>query len=236
VVVAVSREHLRRILRKGGVSWQTTTTWKASNDPHFIAKMRRVLELYDDPPADGRVICVDEFGPLNLMPRKGKRWRPAGSPARLRATYHRYHGVMHMIAALDLATGKLYYRIRKRKRWREFLSFLKTLRQRWPGEKLYMIMDNYSPHKHPQVRAWAAEHDVELVFLPTYGSWLNWIESEFAALRYYALNGTDHRTHDEQNAAIGGYVRWRNARTKPKTSFAASSPIRSWTSYPSKVA
>jgi hypothetical protein len=52
------------------VSRQTTTTWKSSTDPHFIAKMRRVLELYDHRPADGRVICVDEFGPLNLMPRK----------------------------------------------------------------------------------------------------------------------------------------------------------------------
>ncbi|MEV6868175.1 IS630 family transposase [Streptosporangium subroseum] len=231
VVAAISREHLRRILRKGGVSWQTTTTWKASNDPHFIAKMQRVLELYDHPPADGRVICVDEFGPLNLMPRKGKRWRPAGSPARLRATYNRYHGVMHMIAALDLATGKLYYRIRKRKRWREFLSFLKTLRERWPGEKLYVIMDNYSPHKHAQVRAWAADNDVELVFLPTYGSWLNWIESEFAALRYYALNGTDHRTHDEQNAAIGGYRAWIHIAVSRRSSFAvaawtASAPVK----------
>jgi hypothetical protein len=35
-------------------------------------EMRRVLDLYDHPPADGRVICVDEFGPLNLQPRKGK--------------------------------------------------------------------------------------------------------------------------------------------------------------------
>jgi transposase len=236
VLTAISRQHLSRILRKGKVTWQTTTTWKTSNDPDFIAKMERVLELYDRPPTDGRVICADEFGPLNLMPRKGKRWRPARSPARLRATYNRYDGVMHMIAALDLATGKLYYRIRKRKRWREFLSFLKTLRRRWPGEKLYVIMDNYSPHKHLQVRSWAADNDVELVFLPTYGSWLNWIESEFAALRYYALNGTDHRTHDEQNTAIGAYVRWRNIRAQPKTSFAASSPIRSWTNYPAKAA
>ncbi|GAA1291880.1 hypothetical protein GCM10009579_66280 [Streptomyces javensis] len=63
------------------------------------------------------------------------------------------------------------------------------------------------------------------VFPPTYGSWLNWIESEFAALRYFALNGTDHRSHGEQNAAIGAYVRWRNARAEPKTSFAPDSPI-----------
>ncbi|MGW3957384.1 hypothetical protein ACWEKM_42370, partial [Streptomyces sp. NPDC004752] len=51
-------------------------------------------------------------------------------------------------------------------------------------------------------------------------------ESEFAALRYFALNGTDHRSHGEQNAAIGAYVRWRNARAEPKTSFAPDSPIR----------
>ena len=45
-------------------------------------------------------------------------------------------------------------------------------------------MDNFSPHKHPKVTGWAAENNVELVFLPTYSSWLNWIEPEFAALRY----------------------------------------------------
>ncbi|MGW0817306.1 IS630 family transposase [Streptomyces viridiviolaceus] len=73
VTAAISRETLRRILREGKVSWKTTTTWKASTDPDFIAKMRRILALYDTPPADGRVICVDEFGPLNLMRRKGRR-------------------------------------------------------------------------------------------------------------------------------------------------------------------
>ncbi|WP_413102423.1 hypothetical protein [Streptomyces sp. Inha503] len=47
VVPAVSRETLRRILREGRVSWQTSTTWKSSNDPDFIAKMHRILALYD---------------------------------------------------------------------------------------------------------------------------------------------------------------------------------------------
>ncbi|MGW7673212.1 hypothetical protein ACWGJX_39875, partial [Streptomyces sp. NPDC054775] len=78
--------------------------------------------------------------------------------------------------------------------------------------------------------------EVELVFLPTYGSWLNWIEAEFAALRYFALNGTDHRSHDEQNAAIAAYVRWRNTHAEPKTNFAPDSPIRQWTQYPAKAA
>ncbi|GAA1233805.1 MULTISPECIES: IS630 family transposase [Streptomyces] len=236
VTVAISRETLRRILRAGKVSWKTTTTWKASTGPEFIAQMHRILALYDTPPADGRVICVDEFGPLNLMPRKGKAWGAVRRPLRLRATYNRHNGVRHMLAALDLATGKLYYRIRPCKRWREFLDLLKALRARWPGEKLYVVLDNFSPNKHAKVRAWAAVHQVELAFLPTFGSWLNWIEAEFAALRYSALNGTDHRSHDEQNAAIAAYIRWRNARAEPKTNFAPDSPIRQWTEYPAKAA
>ena len=236
IVAELSRETLRRILREGGVSWQTTTTWKTSTDPEFIPKMRRVLDLYDHPPADGRVVCVDEFGPLNLLPRTGKAWQPQRRPRRLRATYTRTAGVMHMLATLDLATGKLFYRIRARKRWIEFLDLLRALRARWPGEKLYVVCDNFSPHHHATVKAWCAANAVELVFLPTYGSWLNWIETEFASLRYFALNGTDHRTHAEQNAAIAGYVRWHNTHAQPKVNFAIGSPIRTWTHYPAKAA
>jgi transposase len=225
-IVSASVETIRRILHAGGVSWQATKTWKASNDPDFARKMRRVLDLYDRPPADGRVICVDEFGPLNLQPRPGRAWRGIAKPARLRATFNRTHGVRHLIGGLDLATGKLFYRIRDRKRWREFLSFLKSLRNRWPGEKLHLILDNFSPHKHPEVTSWCAANNVELVFLPTYASWLNWIEAHFAALRYFALGGTDHRSHNEQDTAIGDYIRWHNRRARPKTGFAINSKIR----------
>jgi LuxR family transcriptional regulator, maltose regulon positive regulatory protein len=38
--------------------------------------MRRVLDLYDHPLADGRVICAGQFGPVNLRPCAGRAWRP----------------------------------------------------------------------------------------------------------------------------------------------------------------
>ena len=91
-------------------------TWKHSTDVDFAAKLQRILALYDKAPDDGRVICVDEFGPLNLMPRPGKGWFPVRKPKRLRATFHRAAGVRHMFAALDLASGEMFYRIRDRKR------------------------------------------------------------------------------------------------------------------------
>ncbi|MGW0003595.1 hypothetical protein ACWDT6_07110 [Nocardia grenadensis] len=116
-------------------------TWKSSNDLDFPTKMARVLDLYDNPPADGRVVCVDEFGPLNLQPRTGRVWFTTRRPRRLRATYNRIQGVRHMFGALDLRTGGLYYQIRDRKRWTEFLSFLKSLRARWPDENILVIAE-----------------------------------------------------------------------------------------------
>lgn len=221
-----STETVRRVLREAGISWQATKTWKASRDPDFAAKMARILALYDTPPADGRVICVDEFGPLNLQPRPGRGWFPRGRPARRRATYTRTAGVRQLFAALDLATGQLCYRFRDRKRWPQFLDFCRQLRRRFPTGRLYLICDNYGPHRKAEVTTWCTEHDVELVFTPTNASWLNWIEAEFTALRYFTLDGTDYPSHTAQEQAIARYLRWHNKHAKPKRRFAANSKIR----------
>jgi hypothetical protein len=44
----------------------------------------------------------------------------------------------------------------------------------------------------------------------------NWIESEFTALRYFTLDGSDYPSHAAKEAAIAGYVRWRNRHCHPK--------------------
>ncbi|MEU4768552.1 hypothetical protein AB0H12_35430 [Actinosynnema sp. NPDC023794] len=115
-------------------------------------KMARVLALDDSPTADGRVLCVDEFGPLNLRPRPGRGWFRRGHPTRQRATYTRTAGVRQRFAALDLATGQLFYRFHDRKRWREFLGFCEQLRHRSPTGRLYLISIECEFH-HPQTRS-----------------------------------------------------------------------------------
>jgi len=51
-----------------------------------------------------------------------------------------------------------------------------------------------------------------------------------------AVNGTDHRSHDEQNAAIAAYVRRHSARARPETNFAVGSPTLTRTSCPVEAA
>jgi hypothetical protein len=90
---------------------------------------------------------------------------------------------------------------------RDFLAFPRVLRSCWLGRKLCLVVGNFSPHKHRKVTGRAAGNGVDSVFLSACAFWLNWIESEFAALRYFALNGTDHHTHAWQGKMIDRYMR-----------------------------
>jgi hypothetical protein len=87
-----------------------------------------------------------------------------------------------------------------------------------------IVMDNFSPHlstkTDQRVGQWAAGNNVELAYVPTNASFLNRIECQFTALRY--LDGTDHRSHEEQNSMIRGYIAWRNRHTGQIKNFVTS--------------
>jgi transposase len=213
VVTDISHEGLRQLLRQEGVRFQAVRTWKRSNDPDFQAKRDRIVELYALAEAgEAVVICLDEFGPLNLQPQPGgKAWAPRAKPKRIRATYLRPHGVRHLLSAYDVSGDRLYGHIKKRKGRVEFMRFCRYVRSLYPAEvRPHFVLDNFSPHKGQQVRDWAAENNVELAYTPFYASWLNRIEAQFKALRYFTVNGTDHPDHATQARLIRRYIAWRN--------------------------
>nr|WP_229902759.1 hypothetical protein [Amycolatopsis bullii] len=59
---------------------------------------------------------------------------------------------------------------------------------------MYLVIGNFPPHRFPDVRKWAPGNQVELLFQPTCGSWLNTV-----------------------TAAIAAYIRWRDIPVQPKT-------------------
>ena len=121
----------------------------------------------------------------------------------------------HLLAAYDLSTDKLYGHVVTKKGRTEFLAFCRYLRSLHPPEvRIAIVLDNFSPHLSTQndqrVADWAEANNVELAYTPTYSSWLNRIEAQFQALRYFALDGTDHANHKEQASMIRRYIIWRN--------------------------
>lgn len=75
-------------------------------------------------------------------------------------------------------------------------------RPRWKGQPL-----NKEGHLR---RGWAAANNVELAYVPFYGSWLNRTEAQFTALCYFTLDGTNYPSHEEQARMIRRYIGWRN--------------------------
>ncbi|GAA5043344.1 hypothetical protein GCM10023336_04840 [Streptomyces similanensis] len=232
VVDDISHEGLRILLREEGVSFQRVKTWKSSNDHDYAPKKTRVEHLYAI--ADGEVVPEEgepevivymvEFGPLNLQPHLGRQWAEHGGKhkdpdreprPRRRATYTRPHGVQHLFAAYDLGKDQLYGHIKKNENRSKFLEFCRYPRSLHPvGKHIAIVCDNYSPHltrkRCRRVADWAEANNVEIAYNPTNFSWLNRIEAQFTALRYFALDGTDHAGHKEQGSMIRHYISWRN--------------------------
>jgi transposase len=232
VVEDISHEGLRTLLREEGVSFQRIKTWKASKDPRYQQKKARVEHLYaiadrEAAPAAGEpevIFCMDEFGPLNLRPRPGRQWAAVGGKGkeagreprpRMRATYTRTAGVRHLLAAYELGEDRLYGHVKPRKTRTRFLEFCRYLRSLYPmTTRIAIVCDNFSPHlstrKDGRVGAWASANNAEIACTPSNSSWMNRIEAQFTALRYFALDGTGHASHKEQASMIRRYVIWRN--------------------------
>nr|MDT0665766.1 hypothetical protein [Micromonospora sp. DSM 115978] len=79
-----------------------------------------------------------------------------------------------------------------------------------PGVRLRQLL---APPVDPQGQPggdWAKANNVEIAYTPIHSSWLNRIEAQFTALRYFALDGTDHRNHRAQSSTVRRYIAWRN--------------------------
>jgi transposase len=162
--------------------FQAVKTFKTSTDPDYEAKKNRVLALHaiadgKTAPAEGDptvVICMDEFGPLNLQPHPGRHWAPVAAgkgtqsaPRRRRATYTRPHGVRHLLAGYDLFTDRLYGHVVARKGRTEFLAFCRYLRSLHPMQvRIAIVLDNFSPHLST-----ATDHGSGTGRRPTTSSW-----------------------------------------------------------------
>ena len=125
------------------------------------------------------------------------------------------------MAGYDLSTDRLYGHVVTHKGRTAFLAFCRYLRSLHPPEvRIAIVLDNFSPHrstkKDTRVGDWADANNVELAYVPFYASWRNRIEAQFTALRYFALDGTDHDSHEAKGRMIRRYIAWRNRHARDK--------------------
>ena len=157
----VSDGTIRKIWRQHGLQPHRVGQFKLSTDPHFVEKLRDVVGLYLNPPANAVVFCVDEKSGIQALDRT----RPVlplrpGVPERQTHDYVRY-GTTTLYAALRVLDGVVIGECRHRSQ--EFVQFLRRLdRATPPDQPLHLILDNLSAHKSPQVRRWLTRRALSL--------------------------------------------------------------------------
>ena len=109
----------------------------------------------------------------------------------------------HYLSAYDLQDDRLFMHCYPRKRWREILRFFRYRRRCYPSDvRLYIILDNASPHEKEEVVRWARANKVTLVYTPTNASWLNPIESIFSGIQRFVFSNSDFTDHHEISLAM----------------------------------
>ena len=213
--VRIGRERLRQILHARGISFQRTRTWtwKESRDPDRDAKLDRIEYVTSHYP--DRCFASGQFGPLSIRPCHGTCWAPRKRPARLRATYHRTHGIRYFHGCYSLGDDQLRGVVREHKGADHTLAALKSIRAARPGGyRLFVILDNLAANKTPAIRRWAKRENVELCLTPTNASWANPIEAHFGPLRTFVMGNSDYPNHPALARRLQAYLRWRNAHAR----------------------
>ena len=130
----ISKTSVQRYFQLFGLQPHRTQSFKLSNDPFFIEKLRDVVGLYLSPPDNALVICVDEKSQCQALERT-RPMLPMGF-GYVEGFTHDYkrHGTTTLFAALNVLNGAVLAACKPRHRHQEFLSFLRAIDKAVPPE------------------------------------------------------------------------------------------------------
>jgi transposase len=209
------------IWREAGIQPWRAESFRFSTDPELEAKVVDVVGLYLDPPENAVVLCVDEKSQIQALDRTAPVLPT--QPHLIERRSHDYirHGTTTLLAALNIATGKVTSRCQDRHRHEEFLIFLRQVTRAYPAVQLHLIMgvmDNYAAHKHPAVKAWLeANPRIRVHFTPTHASWMNLVEVWFSLAERQAIHPGTFTSVRDLTRKIRTFVDGWNDRAHPFT-------------------
>lgn len=215
--LGIDKSMVHRVWQASGLKPHLTKTFKVSRDKKFAEKVIDVVGLYLNPPEHALVLCADEKTSVQALDRT-----QPGLPlvkGRLGTMTHDYkrNGTTTLFAALEMTEGSIIGTCMDRHRHQEWIKFLKLIDLKTsPALDLHLIVDNYSTHKHPKVKAWLKRHPrFHMHFVPTSSSWLNMVERWFRELTDKQIRRGVFNSVADLIAAIQAYIQHHNQNPTP---------------------
>ena len=213
----ISPSSVGRIWHAFGLKPWLTDTFKLSEDPQFVDKVRDVVGLYMNPPEHAVVMCVDEKTSIQALDRTQPILPMRPGQIERRTHDYRRNGVTDLFAALNLATGQVVHQTRPQHRAIEFRKFLDAIDASVPaGLDVHVVLDNSSTHKTPAIHTWLLRHPrFTFHFTPTSSSWLNLVERWFAELTNRMLRRSAHKNVAALTVDLNTWIAAWNDNPRP---------------------
>jgi transposase len=171
--LVLSGTTVRRHLKAAGWRWRRPRWAPASalpgkRDPAAASKVAAIRKaLRAAARGTRRVLFLDECD-LHLLPVLRACWQKG---PRLRVPTPGQNAKRAFFGALDATSGVFHTADHDRKLAVHFVAFLQQLADRYPAERLTLVMDNVAMHDAKVVRAWLADHPrVGVLWLPKYAA------------------------------------------------------------------
>lgn len=181
---------ISKVLKRLGFSRKKALYFIQSPDPDYHAKWQRILAAYAEAVAHPEEVILLFQDELTYLRRAVIHctWQVRGQAQR----HHHKTGnntQARVGAVLNALTGQVLFLQRSKVGKEELAQLYALVRQTYPQAKhIYLVQDNWPVHYSPTVLAAAQQHDLSLLFLPTYASWLNPIEKLWRWLRQDVLH------------------------------------------------
>jgi transposase len=191
--LGLSRSTVHAMLMDSDLQPHRIRTFTFSPDPDFEAKLLDIVGLYLNPPENALVLCVDEKTGIQALDRTQPLLPLSAKKPRSWTNEYVRHGTQSLLAALEIATGKVLAHVKQRRTSANFLRFMDDVVAAFPSRDLHVVLDNLNIHKNQAAQSWLKRHPrVRFHHTPTHASWVNLIECFFSILSKQGLSQAVH--------------------------------------------
>jgi transposase len=171
----LSPSGLWRLLRRLRQHFKRLAQRQRSPDPQYPQLRQRLLDARARAARDPEHwvhLDADEAS-LHRHPSLTRTYAPAGAEPP-KAGSGTADETRTIFGAVDTWSGQVHFRAAKSGSTSQWLAFVEQLLAAYPGRRLSVAVDNWSPHTSGEAQAFYAKHRerLERVWLPTYAPWL----------------------------------------------------------------
>src|SRR5437763_7268115 len=206
------------ILRAAKLQPHRIRTFTFSPDPDFEAKLLDIVGLYLNPPDNALVLCVDEKPSIQALDRTQPLLPLRAKKPRAWTNEYVRHGTQTLLAALEIATGKVVAHVRDRRTTVDFLRFMGDVVKSYPLGELHVVLDNLNIHKNEAAKQWLLRHPrVHFHYTPTHASGTKPVQCFFSILTRQALTQSVQHSKKELKDFLLLYLKKYSQNPTPFT-------------------